>query len=44
MGRLFGGQGAEVVVRLVELLVVRFGDRTELGQATDWNIGKVWFS
>lgn len=44
MGRLFWGQEEEVVLRLVELLVARFGDGTELGQATDCNIDKVWFS
>lgn len=38
MGRLFRGEGEEVEVRHVELLVARFG------QATDWNEDKVWFS
>lgn len=38
------GDGEEVVVRLVELLVARFGDGPALGQATDWNTDKVWFS
>lgn len=36
MGRLFLREWEEPVVRLVGLLIAGFGDRTELGQATDW--------
>lgn len=43
-GQIIWGTGEEVVVRLVELLVARFGDRTEPGLATDWNRDRVQFS
>lgn len=43
-GQIIWGTGEEVVVRLVELLVARLGDRTEPGRATDWNRDKVRFS